>query len=313
MGADSLQPSVQTLRFRNLTPTDILTDEIVIVASDATEERGHLPIWNHFANNEPERIIFLTRLSRETFTAKFLADTKVIDLKDEVSIGNYLSQSRYLLDISGMPHHVWAPIIKVLCNKHIRTRVVYAEPASYKLHSSPASSALFDLSVRFEGLAPLPGFAKLSGPEDEDKCIFVALLGFEGDRPERLVLQIDPPPRVIPIVGVPGFQIEYPAYTISCNRDFLGSYRANSEIRFAHASNPFDVMRVLSDIRRDYADHYIYLAPVGTKPHALGAIIFAAANEDVSEVMFDHPIRKSGRTDGVGVIHIYDFNDFSDF
>ena len=78
------------------------------------------------------------------------------------------------------------------------------------------------------------------------------------------------------------------------------------------ASCPFDVLQALADIRRDYADHYIYLAPVGTKPHALGAIIFAAANEAISEVMFDHPVRRGGGTEGVGLIHIYDFHNFSD-
>jgi hypothetical protein len=313
MSAASFLSSGRTLRFRNLTQADIFSNETIIIASDATEERGQLPIWDDISRNSPTRIITLTRSSRDKIEAKGAQGNQSIDLKDEVSIKNLLNQERYLVDISGMPPQVWAPIIKALYSNKVQTRVLYAEPASYKLHSSPASSALFDLSVRFEGLSPLPGFAKLSGPENEDKCIFVALLGFEGDRPERLVLQIDPIPRVIPIVGVPGFQIEFPAYTVSCNRDFLSSYRANSEIRYAHASSPFEVIKVLSEIRRDYADHYIYLAPVGTKPHALGTIIFAAANENISEVMFDHPIRKSGRTDGIGVIHIYDFNDFSEF
>lgn len=114
-------------------------------------------------------------------------------------------------------------------------------------------------------------------------------------------------------MGVPGFQIEFPAYTISCNRNFLSEFRANTEIRHARASCPFEVIDALGKIRRDFQGHYMYLAPVGTKPHALGAIIFAAANEDDTEIMFDHPIRKVGRTGGVGLIHVYNFHDFSDF
>ncbi len=312
MAATGLLPSMRTLRYRALSRDDILSDETVIAASDATEERGQPPLWEELTKSEPSRIISLTQLSREKVQARCGDGIRVVDLRDDVSIEGLVGHGRYLVDISGMPHSTWAPIIKILYKNRIRTRVLYSEPISYKLHTSPASATLFDLSVRFEGLAPLPGFAKLSGPEDDEKCVFVALLGFEGDRPERLMLQLDPAPRVIPIVGVPGFQFEFPAFTISCNRNFLGEYRANGDIRYARASCPFDVLQALSDIRRDYADHYIYLAPVGTKPHALGAIIFAAANEAISEVMFDHPVRRGGRTDGVGLIHIYDFDDFSD-
>jgi len=139
------------------------------------------------------------------------------------------------------------------------------------------------------------------------------MLGFEGDRPERLLLQVDPAPKVIPVVGVPGFQIEFPAFTVACNRTFLEEYRAQSEVRYARASCPFEAYEVLTQIKRDNPDYHMYLAPVGTKPHALGTILYAIANPDRTEVMFDHPVRKAGRTKGIGVIHVYDFGTFNDF
>lgn len=204
-------------------------------------------------------------------------------------------------------------MLKSVYERRVETRVLYAEPESYKPHPSPASATLFDLSVTFEGLAPLPGFARLAGPDDENRCLFVAMLGFEGNRPERLVLQLDPIPKVIPVVGVPGFQLEYPAFTVACNRVILDEYRAHSELRFARASCPFEAFETLREIRKDYPEHYMYLAPVGTKPHALGMILFAIANPNTTEIMFDHPIKKAGRTKGVGILHIYDFGRFDEF
>jgi hypothetical protein len=203
--------------------------------------------------------------------------------------------------------------LKCAYSMRLPTRVIYAEPESYREHPSPASATLFDLSVKFEGLAPLPGFARLSGPVDERQCVFVAMLGFEGNRPERLLAQVDPTPKVVPVVGVPGFQVEFPAFTVACNREFLDENRAQTEIRLARASCPFEAFQALAEIRTDNPDHYMYLAPVGTKPHALGTILYAIAHPQSTEIMFDHPVRKPGRTKGVGVIHIYDFGAFDVF
>jgi hypothetical protein len=307
-------PPSHTLRFRQLAVGDIEASEMVLVAENATENRGHLPVWSDVARDHADRVAFISPEGRDRIQVKRLGWSDSVDLKDEDAIRAHLSAlPGLILDISGLPNHVWAPLLKSAYTSRIRTRVVYAEPESYKQHPSPASATLFDLSVEFDGLAPLPGFARLNGPADENKCVFVAMLGFEGNRPERLLLQVDPAPKVIPVVGVPGFQIEFPAYTIACNRVFLEESRAQSEVRYARASCPFEAFEVLRQIRVDNPDTYMYLAPVGTKPHALGTVLYAVANPGFTEIMFDHPVRKAGRTKGVGVIHVYDFGTFDAF
>jgi hypothetical protein len=293
---------------------DLRVDEIVVSATDATENRGQLPLWTDIGNSNPDRMIWITQADDAHASIQCGNNEKsLISLRDDQALDSYFSQKKILIDISGLQHHVWAPILKSAHRLKLHTRMMYAEPMSYRIHPSPASSTVFDLSSTIGGLSPLPGFARLAGPEDDTKCIFVAMLGFEGNRPERLALQIDPPPKVIPVVGVPGFQLEYPAFTISCNTGLLDDYKAHSEIRYARASCPFSAMHVLRDIKRSYPNHYMYLAPVGTKPHALGTILFAILNPETTEIMFDHPIRKAGRTSGVGLIHIYDFGDFSEY
>lgn len=303
-------PSSRTLRFNDLGEGDLDQSEVIVSAADATENRGQLPLWTTIDKKDPNRVIWVRQPDREKIVIKHGDREASIDLRDDGTIGDLLSSPSILMDISGMQHHVWAPLLKSLYSRKVRTRVLYAEPESYKAHPSPASATLFDLSVRFDGLEPLPGFARLTGPSDESRCLFIAMLGFEGNRPERLVMQVDPTPRIIPVVGVPGFQLEYPTFTVACNRLFLNEYRAHSEMRFARASCPFEAYQTLCSIQRDYPDHYMYLAPVGTKPHALGTILFAIAHPDITEVMFDHPVRKAGRTKGVGIIHIYDFGPF---
>lgn len=306
-----LQPSSHTRRFKCLTENDIHSNELVISAADATENRGQLPFWGTFSQSHPERVLWITQTDRDHISVqRGSANEFVVSLRDEQAISTILNSTHILIDVSGLQLHVWASLLKTAYERRLHTRILYVEPKSYKAHPSPASSTLFDLSITFGGLAPLPGFARLAGPDDENKCLFVAMLGFEGNRPERLVLQIDPTPRVIPVVGVPGFQIEYPAFTVACNRGLLDEYRAHSEVRYARASCPFEAFEALSEIRKSYPNHYLYLAPVGTKPHALGAILFAITNPETTEIMFDHPVRKAGRTKGVGLMHIYDFGNF---
>ncbi len=47
------------------------------------------------------------------------------------------------------------------------------------------------------------------------------------------------------------------------------------------------------------------VAMIGTKPHALGAVMFALTSSDRIELIYDNPIRKDGRTDGSDRLLVY--------
>jgi hypothetical protein len=306
-------PSLNTLRFKSLSILDIAEDECVIITSSPKEARAQLPLWSSLKTSKDREYILIAESGYDSITVSINGkEEKSILLTDACTIEALLRARKILIDISGLAHHIWAPLLKIAFINKIPTRVLYSEPESYSPHSSPASSTLFDLSKEFGGLAPLPGFAQLSGPEDEENCIFVALLGFEGSRPRRLIYDLDPPPRVIPVVGVPGFQIEFPSFTVKCNRELLEEFEAYSDIRYAKASCPFDVLSVLSEIRRDNPNSYMYLAPIGTKPHGLGTILYSIMNPTNTEILFDHPVKKEGRTTGIGITHIYNFGAFDE-
>jgi hypothetical protein len=209
------------------------------------------------------------------------------------------------LDISGLSHAVWAPLVRSGLTVLDRFYATYVEPDEYKRHPSPTSVSQFDLSDGFGGVSPLPTFARLSGPPDESDSIFVALLGFEGTRARFVANSLDPVPTAYALVGLPGFRPEYPQYALMSNEEFLAENKAHANVRYAAASCPFECMDVLSDIHREHPGSYMYLAPVGTKPHALGAILYSIANPQSTELMYDHPQRKRDRTSGVGQMHIY--------
>ena len=40
------------------------------------------------------------------------------------------------------------------------------------------------------------------------------------------------------------------------------------------------------------------VAAIGTKPHSIGAVLQAIAHPERIELVYDHPIRKAGRTEG---------------
>ena len=50
------------------------------------------------------------------------------------------------------------------------------------------------------------------------------------------------------------------------------------------------------------------VAPIGTKPHAIGAILYAIKNPTKVELLYDNPKRSVHRTDGIGKILVCDIS-----
>lgn len=305
-------PKLHTKRYENLMVSDVDCYEKIIFEKNSAEERGHLPIWRELQTNSPEKLITIELQNTESIESDKITveqhgvQPQEISLRDESQLSKLVSSDNLLIDITSLPHHVWAPLLKACHSMNKCPKVLYVEPEEYKPHPSPATAFSFDLTESYRGLSPLPGFAQLYGPEDESKCLFIALLGFEGNRPQHLVMNIDPPPKIVPIVGVPGFKVEMPQVTIACNSRLLNENNVHSNLRYSRASCPFELYETLIELSEDYQGYYFYIAPTGTKPHALGAIWYAINHKETTELMYDHPVRKSGRTRGVGTIHIYD-------
>ena len=217
--------------------------------------------------------------------------------------GRYSGRHAYL-DITGPGHHIWAPLLRAAGRSLPDVRVVYVEPTDYTQSSTPTEGEIFDLSERISGIAPIPGFASLARGDDDDFDL-VVLLGFGGTRLAYLLENVQPlGGRVIPIVGVPGFRAEYPFYTYHGNKAPLRESRAWSSVRYAGANCPFRLFSALEGLARQLPGR-MKIAPIGTKPHSLAAVLYAIVEEASVELVYDHPIRTARRTVGAARALVY--------
>jgi hypothetical protein len=209
------------------------------------------------------------------------------------------------LDITGLGHHVWAPILRAALRTGRDVRVVYVEPESYKRNPVPTEGDIFDLSERIGGIAPIPGFASLAQGESGD-FVLVALLGFEGARFAHVVENVQPlGSRLVPVVGVPGFRMEYPFFAYQGNAAILSATKAWQEVEYATANCPFALFSSLQSIAARNDDLPLKIAMLGTKPHSVGAVLYAISQDAAVELIYDHPVRKDTRTTGSARVSVY--------
>lgn len=213
------------------------------------------------------------------------------------------------IDITGLSHHVWMPLLRGAIEIGADVWCIYAEPEKYQFTNSPRPSEFFDLSERIRGIAPIPTFAKLSTNRNS-KLYTVPLLGFEGTRFRYMVETLQPEGKnVFPFVGVPGFKPEYPFHTYQGNANTLDDTRAWENVRFVDAACPFSVAAELGSLQALAPNIFLQVALIGTKPHALGAALYALRNQNV-ELVYDHPVRKPSRTSGSSRCHVYHVSEF---
>jgi hypothetical protein len=79
---------------------------------------------------------------------------------------------------------------------------------------------------------------------------------------------------------------------------------------YCYPSCPFSAFRALKELKSEYPNKRLKIGLFGTKPHALGAILFRLMHPEITELIYDHPVRKEKRTSGAMAKHIFDVSDF---
>jgi hypothetical protein len=280
-------------------------NSIYIFASTGELRASHIESWRSTIQGvEIREICYETQSS---FQLK--GDTSFISLRSELEIQTLWKDAapgvKVYIDITGLTHSVWAGILKAALSAKLEVLAVYVEPDMYSRSAAPVEGQIYDLSTSIQGISPLPGFATLSSRNSE-KFTFIPLLGFEGPRLRYIVEQIQPGYEYItPIVGSPGFKPWYVFETYVGNKGALTETEAWQAIRYAPANCPFSCFYLLEEIAKDSAGQSLKIALIGTKPHALGAVLFTLANSTPVELVHDHPIRKAGRTGGTARLLVY--------
>ncbi|WP_141772299.1 MULTISPECIES: hypothetical protein [unclassified Mycobacterium] len=226
-------------------------------------------------------------------------------------IGYFAGTGESYIDITGMPYTIWAPLLRAATEAGSTFRVVYIEPADYRKSPTPTQGMQFDLSEGFDGIQPLPGFASLQARRGADWHL-VAALGFEGDRFAYVINELEPADdQIHPIIGIPGFRPEFASNSFVANRGGLENLDVIPNVRFARANCPFDFFHTLRAIHDYVGGAPLRVAAIGTKPHGLGAALYALSNPATVQLIYDHPRRKAKRTNGLSRVCIYDVSTFS--
>lgn len=203
------------------------------------------------------------------------------------------------LDVTGMCCRVVAPMMKVLLDNNVDLRVVYVEPRDYIVEKFQQEGMNKDLSESIDGVDPLPGFTSFMPMGDD--ALFVALLGFEGGRFSYLLSEQQPTDdRIRPVLGVPGYKMNYPYEALWGNRNAIESTHCWNYLCYAEANSIVDVYFKLEALYKLNHRPQMIIAPIGTKPHVIGAILYAIKNPDRVELLYDNPKRTLHRTNGIG-------------
>ena len=184
--------------------------------------------------------------------------------------------------------------------------LLYVEPMDY---SAPRAQLLhkrdFELSDEVPGFIPVPGATILLEDRRAQRGVF--FLGFEERRLDR-AMEDHPivPSRTSVVFGVPAFQPGWEMDAFANNARVLRGRTITGGVHFCGAQNPLAAYQVLQQVKAECEkDEEMFVAPLGTKPHGIGAALFAAENPDIG-ILYDHPKRRIKRTVKVSSWHLFD-------
>ncbi len=194
----------------------------------------------------------------------------------DINISNKLKIG---IDISCFTKPYFFYLIKLLYNRFFiqNIEIFYTEPFSYyfpdKIFSSYKSSK-GPLSI-----LEIPGF---SGQEKRgERRLLILILGFDGDLAKEISEDITPS-EIVLINRFHGYIPKYKDMSLIANEKFRGN--RDNKLMYTSADHPFEIYNLLTKIAKQYEGYFINIAPLGTKPMALGACLYALSNNNIRVV-----------------------------
>lgn len=279
-----------------------LSDNSLYLYAHDKESRSEFCAPQLMKNNLTTRFVEIALLPEDYLIRKEDGTKIQLNSPDGLKAFYHLyAPSRIYIEVTGMSCRLVAPLLKIGLIENYDIHVVYTEPAHYKIEEFKKVGFHNDLSEDVGDIYALPGLEKVIPPRTEP--LFVTLLGFEGGRLTFLIENQQPSDENIrPIVGVPGYRPNYPYVTYLGNKFSLINHRCWQEVKYAEANSIVDAYITLGQISHDNRNLDMIVAPIGTKPHAIGAILYALKHPNKVELLYDNPPRNIHRTDGIGKI-----------
>lgn len=288
-------------RYEDCTKFEILDNSLYLYCVDV-EDRSKMCV-SHLSSKYPNTdFVELEYIQEDEVRVIELNET--FKLKSDVEIMGLIERyekNRVYLEVSGMSNRLSAPLLKRALKLNKEVHVIYAEPDAYDPDVFRQNGLFENHPKQYDGIKPLPSLAAMS--DDDDRFLFVALLGFEGGRFAYLLDNVQPmDDRVLPVLGVPGYRMEYPFVSFWGNQSALLRSNAKDKIRYAAANSIVDAYLLLKRLFEDNHGRRMMIAPIGTKPHCIAAILFAIKQDKNVEVVYDNPIHTVKLTKGLGAI-----------
>jgi len=199
------------------------------------------------------------------------------------------------IDISTFPKNSLLITLKALeLIEPVQTiRVLYTEPESYS--TTQQQSHAFGL--RRTGIIPT-----FSAPYRADReLILIMQLGYEGDRALGVWQRIQPH-RTIVAIARPAYRPDWENFTERLNAPLLAALQ-KTDIHYVDPRDPWSTHKFLFDAiagNSAAGDNY-FIAPLGTKPEAVGVYLFTREYPAAASVIYAAPVNPKHQYIGRGI------------
>lgn len=309
--------SIEITRIKVYQAVDQLTieDESTVFIHGQQFDNRSIEIYKHYATFAKSRyeIVYDENIFEFTVNSLCLGKPKTQRIKS-INFGSHfithLRFKNFYLDATSLG---FAELLLILFHIHQNfknktVKVIYAEPKEYRLKKEDSVFLdEFDLTTEFNDFKKIPPFSVLIDSNSNSKAELVSFLGFENDRLGRIIENDEGATyeKYTPILALPAFVPGWENISLRRHHKELLYF---DKIEFSPANNPYETYRKLEHIHNNSTSETLVLAPIGTKPHAVGAIVYlinAKERQRKIGLIYDFPKKKEKRTDGIGLVHEY--------
>lgn len=285
-------------------------DAEVFILASGTDDRA-TAMMNHLSKTS-NTIAKILLLKYDAFdetalkTAFPSADVTTIDVSgDAVSFlsnlqGNedIIKRQKIIMDITSIRIPEMFALLKYikLLNEQVCLRIAYSTPIEYEFEAEPFTS----YHSYFGNLKTidLVGFGGIS--EDMSHSQMIIFLGFEGVLSAKVSEDVRYD-KLIVVNNLPSFFEKYKDISVINNFDLLT--RRHDKMKYVPANNPFETFNFLTDQIIDGEPACV--APLSTKPVALGVCLYALAHDSLRVVYPTADEYKHHRANSVHNTYLY--------
>jgi len=199
-----------------------------------------------------------------------------------------IQQAPPTIDISSLPVSFWGPVAAKLSSDGEQSWAgLYIRRAAYSRRGRTRPPGSHQRAIG--GIFPLPGLARFGGTRSHAKTLLIVSLGFDGSRSAYVKAEYNFATRLAALLSSPGYKPNYTQEAAIRNGDYINHVSSRGAVWLSRPDSPFDTARQLHRIIRKECADYTYIAPLGTRPAALGAILYAERHRRSCEIVYDHP------------------------